>query len=487
MVDSPRYILVPGAPNAFQCSLQWKCRIRQSHAGDLKIRGRAGSRLRQRKLQKLSPPNHASRSCANRFFSANARASGIAQDYHQAIPDSADNGELPAAQHFDAAILGAGAAGLFCGAEAARRGRSVIVLEHNPKPGRKILISGGGRCNFTNLDPRPDRFLSANPHFAKSALARYTARDFIELVNRHGIAWHEKKLGQLFCDGSSLQILDMLLSDCHQAGAKVQCSVRVQTVSRPDHFLLETSAGNFTANALVIATGGPSIPKLGATGFAYDLARQFGLRVIPPRPALVPLTFTKGDLSNFTGLAGVAASVRASIGKRAFEERMLFTHRGLSGPAILQISSYWQPGIPIRLNLSPDQDLGKLLLHRKSQLERSLPKSVLAELLPERLANRWLEIYPLEKPLLQLQDSSIRRLAESLENWQFLPGGTEGFEKAEVAAGGIDTACLSSKTMEAVMVPGLFFIGECVDVTGWLGGYNFQWAWSSAHAAAQAL
>jgi predicted Rossmann fold flavoprotein len=394
---------------------------------------------------------------------------------------------LPDLPQYDVLVLGAGAAGLFFAAHAARRGRSVLVLEHNPKPGRKILISGGGRCNFTNLDPRPDRFLSSNPHFAKSALARFTARDFLALVERYGIAWHEKKLGQLFCDGSSQQILDLLLRECREAGVELRCGARIHSVSKPASFRVETVAGVLQAAVLVVATGGPAIPKLGATGFAYDLARQFGLRVIPPRPALVPLTFSPTDMAQFSGLAGVAASVRASIGNRGFEEKMLFTHRGLSGPAILQISSYWNEGSAIRLNLVHGLSLADTLLHRKRSQDRVMPRSALADYLPERLAQSWMEIHPLDRPLFQAPDAALRRLAESLEHWQFHPAGTEGFEKAEVVAGGVDTDELDSKTMAVKRVPGLFFIGECVDVTGWLGGYNFQWAWASAFAAAQAV
>lgn len=388
---------------------------------------------------------------------------------------------------YDVVILGAGAAGLFCAFQAARRGRRVLVLEGNDRPGRKILISGGGRCNFTNRDARPDCFLSANPHFAKSALARYTPRDFVALVERHGIAWHEKTLGQLFCDQSAQQIVDMLLAECRDAGVEIRCHARVTAVERNGGgFDVTLPAGTVTAGSLIVATGGPSIPKIGATGFAYDLARQFGLRVNPARPALVPLTFHPADLRVWGPLSGVAATVRAGFGARSFDERLLFTHRGLSGPAILQISSYWQPGQALQIDLAPGRDLTESLLAIKREGGRALPRTVLSQYLPERLAAAWTTLDPhLDRPLLQIPDAALRQLGGRLHRWEITPAGTEGFDKAEVAAGGVDTAELSSQTMEARRVPGLYFIGECVDVTGWLGGYNFQWAWASAFAAAQ--
>jgi hypothetical protein len=390
---------------------------------------------------------------------------------------------------FDAVVLGAGAAGLFFAFQAARRGRRILVLEHNETPGRKILISGGGRCNFTNRDTRPECFLSANPHFVKSALARYTPRDFLTLLAEHRISWHEKTLGQLFCDHSARQILDMLLGECAAARVEVRCGERITSVRREGAiFVVDTGRGPVRAAAVVVATGGPSIPKLGATGFAYEIARQFGLRVVPPRPALVPLTFRPEDLRVWAGLSGVAADSQVSFARRSFRERLLFTHRGLSGPAILQISSYWQPGRPVSIDLTPAIPLDEPLLSRKQTQDRTMFRNVLAEYLPERLASAWAARDPrLDRPLFQVPDAALRSIAGQLQSWQFTPAGTEGFEKAEVAAGGVDTACLSSKTMEAAAVPGLYFIGECVDVTGWLGGYNFQWAWASAYAAAQAI
>lgn len=384
---------------------------------------------------------------------------------------------------YDVIILGAGAAGLFCAFHAARRGRRVLVLEHNDRPGRKILISGGGRCNFTNRDTQAGCFLSDNPHFAKSALARYTPRDFVALVERHGIAWHEKTLGQLFCDGSAKQIVDMLLAECAAAGVEIRCGVRVRGV-RPG-WAVELAGETLEAESVVVATGGPSIPKIGATGFAYEVAREFGLKLVTPRPALVPLTFQPADARRWGGLAGVAATVRAKFGNREFDERMLFTHRGLSGPAILQISSYWRPGQPLRIDLTPGQDVGEALLADKRAGSRALPRTALAPYLPERLAGAWAA--GLERPLYQMPDAALRELGEGLRHWEFTPAGTEGFDKAEVTAGGVDTGELSSKTMEARRAPGLYFIGECVDVTGWLGGYNFQWAWASGFAAAQSV
>ena len=389
---------------------------------------------------------------------------------------------------FDVVILGAGAAGLFCAMHAARRGRRVLVLEHNSRPGRKILISGGGRCNFTNLDVRPECFLSDNPHFAKSALARYRPRDFIALLELHRIRWHEKTLGQLFCDDSSQQILDMLLSECRDAGAEVRCDSRVTRVSHSlGAFDVNLGSESVRTTSLVVATGGPSIPKIGATGFAYDLARQFGLRVIRPRPALVPLTLNPHDLRCWGPLSGVATTVQVRFGARTFDERMLFTHRGLSGPAILQISSYWQPGQPIQIDLAPGHKLAEALLKQKRDNGRILPRTCLQPFMPDRMAAAFAGPETgLDRPLMQIADSTLRQHGDQLHRWEITPAGTEGFDKAEVAAGGVDTKELSSQTMEARRALGLFFIGECVDVTGWLGGYNYQWAWASAIAAAQA-
>lgn len=381
---------------------------------------------------------------------------------------------------FDAIVLGAGAAGLFCAATAGQRGKRVLLLDHNAEAGRKILISGGGRCNFTNLHTAPDRYLSANPHFAKSALARYTPADFIKLVDSHGIAWHEKTLGQLFCDQSARQIVAMLLEECERGGVSLQLGGETGAVEHRDgRFHL----GGASAPALVVATGGPSIPKLGATSFAYDLARQFGLKVVQPRPALVPLTLS-GEDALFAELSGVATEVVARCGKAAFREAALFTHRGLSGPAILQVSSYWQRGEDVRIDYLPDQPQGWLLEAKRNQprapLRRVLP-------LPERLSTTLADRLGLAGELGNQSDKVLRAAEERLRDWRFAPNGSEGFAKAEVTAGGISTAELSSQTMEARKVPGLYAIGEAVDVTGWLGGYNFQWAWASAHAAGNAV
>ncbi|MBS3928631.1 MAG: NAD(P)/FAD-dependent oxidoreductase [Sphingomonadales bacterium] len=379
---------------------------------------------------------------------------------------------------YDAIILGAGAAGLFCAAIAGQRGRRVLVLDHNAEPGRKILISGGGRCNFTNLGTAPDRFLSANPHFAKSALARYTPRDFLDLIEQHGIAWHEKTLGQLFCDGSARQVLAMLLELCEQGGVTLRLGAPTGVVEHRDG---QFHVNDASAPALVIATGGPSIPKLGASGLAYDLARQFGLKVVEPRPALVPLTLG-GDDVLFRELSGVAAPVEARCNKARFREAALFTHRGLSGPAILQVSSYWKRGDDVGIDFLPEAPRG-WLLETKRQHPRKALRTVLGDALPERLASALLDRLGLAGELGNLPDKALAAAEARLADWRFTPNGSEGFAKAEVTVGGISTAELSSQTMEARKVPGLYAIGEAVDVTGWLGGYNFQWAWASANAA----
>jgi predicted Rossmann fold flavoprotein len=387
---------------------------------------------------------------------------------------------------YDAIILGGGAAGLMCAAQAGGRGRKVLVIDHAEKPGKKILISGGGRCNFTNLHTAPDRFLSANPHFAKSALSRYTPKDFLALVESYRIAWHEKTLGQLFCDGSARQIVDVLLAECAKGGAMIACGEAVRQVAHSDgRFTVTTESLVAEARALVFATGGPSIPKMGASGFAYELARQFRLKVIEPRPALVPLTLS-GEDALFRELSGVATDVVARCGKAAFREAALFTHRGLSGPAILQVSSYWRPGEAVGIDFLPQAGDGWLLNAKRSTPRASL-RSVLRAGLPARLADTLADRLGLEGPLANVTDSVLREAEGRLADWRFLPNGTEGFAKAEVTIGGVSTAELSSKTMEAKRVPGLHVIGEAVDVTGWLGGYNFQWAWASAWAAAQAL
>lgn len=383
---------------------------------------------------------------------------------------------------------------MMCAAVAGRRGRRVLLLDHADAPGKKILISGGGRCNFTNLHAAPDRFLSANPHFAVSALARYTPADFLGQIERHRIAWHEKTLGQLFCDGSARQIVAMLLEECERGGVELALGHPVRDIAYSDaRFRIAFGARQIEAPALVVATGGPSIPKLGATGFAYDLARRFGLKVVEPRPALVPLTLSREE-ALFHALSGVSTEVVASAGKAAFREAALFTHRGLSGPAILQVSSYWRSGEPIHIDFLPDLKPGWVReakratprVSLKAALGRNLPER-LAEALAERLEGHSGDSHRIVTNLADLPDRKLEEAERRLARWCFTPNGTEGFAKAEVTVGGIATAGLSSKTMEAVKVPGLYAIGEAVDVTGWLGGYNFQWAWASGVAAGEAL
>ena len=389
-------------------------------------------------------------------------------------------------ERFDAIVLGAGAAGLMAAAVAGQRGKRVLLIDHADKPGKKILISGGGRCNFTNLGTAPDRYLSANRHFAKSALARYTARDFLDLVEAYGIAWHEKTLGQLFCDGSAKQIVDMLLEECAKGDMELALGEGPQDVSHADGaFSLRVGDRKLSAPALVIATGGPSIPKMGATGFAYDLARRFGLKIVEPRPALVPLTLGGEDVL-FRALSGVAAPVEARANKASFREAALFTHRGLSGPAILQVSSYWRPGDSVTIDFLPDH-LPDWLITAKRETPRATAKGVLGSVLPGRLAETLAERLDLPGELANLPDRKLESAARQLAAWTFVPNGSEGFAKAEVTAGGIATTGLSSQTMEAKTVPGLYAIGEAVDVTGWLGGYNFQWAWASGSAAGVAI
>lgn len=390
--------------------------------------------------------------------------------------------------NYDAIILGGGAAGLFCAAQAGQRGRNVLVLEAGEKVGKKILISGGGRCNFTNLGAGPANYLSANPHFAKSALARYTPRDFLDLVEKHKIAWHEKTLGQLFCDGSARQIVDMLLAECEAGSGTVtiRCREEISAVAHDGgSFTVTTQYGTFTAPSLVIATGGPSIPKMGATSYAYDLARQFGLKVVEPRPALVPLTLGGEDVL-FRELSGIAAPVEARCEKASFREAALFTHKGLSGPAILQVSSYWYPGKSIAIDFLPDF-ASNWLLEAKRDNPRTTLLAQLRAALPDRLADALNEKLGCAGDLGNVADKKLEEAERQLSAWRFIPNGSEGFAKAEVTVGGISTAELSSKTMEAKSIPGLYAIGEAVDVTGWLGGYNFQWAWASGYAAGQAI
>ena len=388
---------------------------------------------------------------------------------------------------YDAIIIGAGAAGLMCALAAGQRGRKVLLLEHTDKAGAKILISGGGRCNFTNLATAPDRFISGNPHFCTSALRRYTQGDFIELVRRHGIAFHEKTLGQLFCDGSARAIVAMLLAECASGGVDLRLGQKVTSVSRADRFRVETQSGCFTAAALVLATGGLSIPKMGATGLSYEVARRFGLRLTQTLPALVPLKAGPDTPGFDAGLAGVSLGAVATFEKQSFRENILFTHRGLSGPAILQISSYWRPGLPITLDLLPGLNATAFLVDRKHTRAKASPQTVLAEVMPARLAQALTAAHLPPAEMANMSDRTLVSFAERLKHWQFLPDGSEGYAKAEVTLGGVDTRDLSSKTMAATKVDGLYVIGEAVDVTGWLGGYNFQWAWSSGWSAGQAI
>lgn len=383
----------------------------------------------------------------------------------------------------DVVIIGGGAAGLFCAIEAGKRGRRSLVIEHSDRVGRKIAISGGGRCNFTNLHTTADNFLSANPNFCKSALSRYAPADFIALVEKHGIRYHEKKLGQLFCDGSSREIIDMLLAECARAGVEILVNTSVRRVEKDSVFRLETNRGEFEADALVVATGGLSIPKIGATDFGYRVARQFNLRVRETRPALVPLTFAPEALDELKALSGVSIDALARCNGAEFREHILLTHRGLSGPAILQVSSYWKRGDAISLDLLPDENASAILSSaRTSEMELA---NLLGQHLPRRFAHAWCALFARSRPLNQYSPRELEEIARRLHAWQLVPDGSEGYKKAEVTAGGVDTDELSSKTMEARRAPGLYFIGEVVDVTGHLGGFNFQWAWASGFAAGQ--
>lgn len=387
-----------------------------------------------------------------------------------------------ATHEFDVLVLGGGAAGLMCAIEAGKRGRRVAVLERAARIGKKILISGGGRCNFTNLHCRPENFISANPHFAKSALAAHTPADFIALVEKHQIKYHEKTLGQLFCDSSAQQIVTMLETECRQAGVHILTNVSVDRVEHQGNFVVNAGTNAFSAKSLVVATGGLSIPKMGATSFGYELARQFGLKIVEPRPALVPLLFNAQDRSNYRDLAGISAEVVTSIEKQRFREKMLFTHRGLSGPAVLQISSYWKNGHSVTIDLAPERDL-TAPVREGTRRDLSSLKAAFRAALPQRFAERWLDLHA----PASWTNHALAELERRAHNWTFTPDGTEGYDKAEVTAGGVDTNELSSKTMECRNVPGLYFIGEVVDVTGHLGGFNFQWAWASGFCAGQAV
>lgn len=388
-------------------------------------------------------------------------------------------------EHQDLIVIGGGGAGLFCAFTAANRGKRVLLLEHNDRVGRKIEISGGGRCNFTNIHATASNYLSRNPDFCKSALARYSPWDFIALVEKHGIPYHEKKLGQQFCDGSSREIISMLETECRDAGVRILCGCRVQEVVKRDHFEIVTSRGMLTADAVVVATGGLSFAKLGASDLGHRIARSFGIGVTELRPGLVPLTFQQQEKGFYESLAGVSLPVRISHSGASFEEALLFTHRGVSGPAILQISSYWNEGEPLRFDLLPTKEESESFA--SSLRGGATPLQVLSKVWPRRFAEAWCERHALDKPLARCSKAETEELTRNLHGWETRFSGTEGYPKAEVTLGGVETGELSSKTMESRKVPGLYFIGEVVDVTGWLGGYNFQWAWASAHAAGTAV
>jgi predicted Rossmann fold flavoprotein len=390
-------------------------------------------------------------------------------------------------QKVDVVVLGAGAAGMMCAIEAGRRGRRVVLLDHAERVGKKILISGGGRCNFTNIHTRPENFLSENPHFAKSALARFTPADIIAMVEQHEIRYHEKTLGQLFCDRSAHEFVTMLERECASAGVRVIVGARILSLLRDGLFRVQTAETSFDAEAVVIATGGLSIPKMGATGLGYSLAEQFGLRLVECRPGLVPLVFSPEDRERWCDLAGVSAEVVATAGIRQrranFQEKMLITHRGLSGPAILQASSYWRPGEAVQVDLAPNIEVMSPLWKRNARRDAAAAALAIRASLPTRMAERWVEIH---EPA-DWTNASLSALEQQLHAWRLTPAGTEGYAKAEVTAGGVDTAELDAKTMQSRKVPGLYFIGEVVDVTGWLGGYNFQWAWASGASAGRAV
>ena len=390
-------------------------------------------------------------------------------------------------REFDVVVIGAGAAGLMCAIEAGRRGRRVLLLDHANRIGKKILLSGGGRCNFTNIHAGAENYVSRNPHFCKSALARYTPYDFISLVEKHGVAYHEKKLGQLFCDTSSKEIVRLLADECRQAGAQILTRCPVASIERGERFHLTTERGEFQAESVVIASGGLSFPKMGASGFGYDVARQFGLAVTATRAALVPVTLAGEELAMAQDLAGVSVDTLAACNGQSFRENILFTHKGLSGPAILQVSSYWQVGEALELNLVPGEDVGAWLKERKQARPEARLRNVLAERLPNRLVEQIEGTWFQNRPMQHCVDRDLEALGGRLAGWRVRPSGTEGYRTAEVTLGGVDTDELSSRTMEARKVPGLYFIGEVVDVTGWLGGYNFQWAWASGAAAGQAV
>jgi predicted Rossmann fold flavoprotein len=384
---------------------------------------------------------------------------------------------------FDAVIIGAGAAGMMCGRTAGQRGRKVLLLERSLNVGQKILISGGGRCNFTNLQVEPKNYLSDNPHFCRSALSRFTPLDFIKLIEKHGIAYHEKAPGQLFCNDRAHRIVDLLKAECKAGGVTIKTGCAVTRIEKKDAFIVQTDSATYTAPALVVATGGLSYPGAGATGFGYEIAAQFGLAVIPCTPALVPLSYQSADVKRYGSLSGISIIAAVATGSTTFTDSILFTHKGLSGPAILQLSSYWTPGEPITLDLLPHLRLNEAILKWKSERPKTELKTLLREHLPERLAQCFLDLHGQNRPVRQLAERDAAALVRMFHHWQLQPGGTEGYGKAEVTRGGIDTRELSSKTFESRKVPGLYFIGEVLDVTGWLGGFNFQWAWASGHCA----
>lgn len=392
---------------------------------------------------------------------------------------------MKSTNEFDVIIIGGGAAGLMCAATAGKKGRKVIVIEHNEIVGKKILISGGGRCNFTNLWTHPENFISENPHFCKSALSRFNEQDFISLVEKYEIPYHEKTLGQLFCDGKSVEIVNMLLKECEEAEVKIVTDCKVLGVGKDEFFNIKTNAGGFKSESLVIATGGPSIPKIGATGFGYEIAKKFGINIIQPKPSLVPFTWSKDDLENYSDLSGVSVDSLVNCNEKSFRGNILFTHKGLSGPAVLQISNYWNDGNEIVINLLPETVLAEKISEWKNDNPKSLLMTQISTLLPRRVAHRFIELSGYDKQINQYNEKEIEKICKLFHEWKIIPLETEGFEKAEVTKGGVDTNELSSKTFEAKKVSGLYFIGEVIDVTGWLGGYNFQWAWASGYCAGQ--
>ncbi|GAX60978.1 flavoprotein [Candidatus Scalindua japonica] len=388
-------------------------------------------------------------------------------------------------KNYDVVIIGAGAAGLMCALTAGQRGRNVMILDHADHVGKKILISGGGSCNFTNLYLEAEHYISHNPHFCKSALNRFCQYDFISLVKKHNVSYQQRQLGQLFCNGNSVEILNLLLHECRLSGVKIQKSCTINNIEKNNSFSVKTNSENYTTQSLVIATGGLSMPTIGATGFGYDVAKKFGLNVQPGQPGLVPLTFNNNDLKSFGDLSGISLDAAVSSNGQLFREAILFTHRGLSGPAVLQISNYWQPGDEVAINLLPDIDLTETIKQWQKERPRMELKNLIGELLTRRIAKRWLELWYHNKPVNQYNEKEINQIADLFHVWRFRPAGTEGYKVAEVTRGGVDTEELSSKTFEARRVKGLYFIGEVVDVTGWLGGYNLQWAWSSGYCAGQ--